>query len=282
MTSLKKIRVPDILKYKSDGKKIAMVTVYDASFAKLVDQTDIDMVLVGDSLGMVIQGHSDTIPVTLDDMIYHCRAVSRGIKKAHISADLPFMSNKLPSYKTVEHAALLMQKGNAESVKIEGGKETAETIFKIVSSGIPVIGHVGLTPQSVHAFGGFKIQGKSESDKKRISEDAVAVAEAGAFCIVLEGIPPMLADEITKKISIPTIGIGAGPYCDGQVLVLYDLLGMNEEFSPKFLKKYANLSKITKEALNSYSNEVKKSLFPTLNNVALKPAQKNSTHKNGD
>ncbi len=260
---IKKITVPTLLSYKKKDKKIVMVTAYDATFARLMDATlKIDAILVGDSLGMVIQGHTSTIPVTLDDIIYHCRSVARGTKKAHICADMPFMANKVTPEKTLEYAARLMQEGHAESVKVEGGVLMAGTIKKITASGIPVMGHVGMTPQSVHAFGGFKIQGRTISERERILQDARAVADAGAFAIVLEGIPKELTEKITDAVSIPTIGIGAGPDCNGQVLVSYDLLGMNNEFKPKFLKRYASLADDIQNAVSLYAHEVTEGIFP--------------------
>lgn len=258
----KKTTAPSLMSYKKKQKKIVMATAYDATFASLIDQAGVDAILVGDSLGMVIQGHSNTIPVTIDDIVYHCRAVARGTQTAHICGDMPFMANKVSSDKTLEDAASIIQKGCAESVKLEGGIEMAHTISKITSSGIPVVGHVGMTPQSVHALGGFRTQGKTLQTQKKILEDAIAVEQAGAFCIVLEGIPLELGQEITNALKIPTIGIGAGPHCDGQVLVSYDLLGMFEQFRPKFVKQYANLAHVTKDAVAQYATEVREGLFP--------------------
>jgi 3-methyl-2-oxobutanoate hydroxymethyltransferase len=238
-----------------------MVTAYDATFAGLVDDA-VDMVLVGDSLGMVIQGHDNTLQVTLNDMIYHCRAVSRGLQKAHLTADMPFLTSKVSNESALLAAGRLIQEGRAESVKLEGGIESGEVIRTLVTAGIPVVGHVGLCPQSIHAMGGHRIQGKHRSDQVRIMEDAIAVAEAGAFSIVLEGIPMELADAITSRVEIPTIGIGAGPGCDGQVLVIYDLLGMNEDFAPKFLKRYAELGREIRHAVFEYAEETRASIFP--------------------
>jgi 3-methyl-2-oxobutanoate hydroxymethyltransferase len=257
-----KITVPKIVSFKRKGKKIAMITAYDATFARLAENGGADMVLVGDSLGMVIQGHDTTLPVTLDDVIYHTRAVSRGLARAHLSADMPFMTYKISPEQALESAGRLIQEGRAESVKLEGGVEIAETINRIVAAGIPVVGHVGLTPQSIHAVGGFKMQGKTGFDRARIIEDAKAVAESGAFCLVLESIPLELAEAITAEVPIPTIGIGAGPHCDGQVLVIYDMLGMNEDFKPKFLKRYAEMGRGIREAVAAYVQDVKKGAFP--------------------
>lgn len=260
----KKITVPQLQAFKRKRKKIVMVTAYDATFARLVDQGGVDVVLVGDSLGMVIQGHETTLPVTLDDMIYHCRAVSRGLICAHLCGDMPFMTYKASAEQAITSAARMVQEGRVESVKIEGGVELADTIARLVSAGIPVVGHVGLTPQSVHSLGGFKVQGKTGFDRVRIIEDAKAVAEAGAFCIVLESMPLELAQTITMEVPVPTIGIGAGPHCDGQVLVIYDMLGMNEEFTPRFLKRYAEHGLSVREAVGRYAEEVRQGRFPGL------------------
>jgi len=262
MTPQKKITAPQISSYKRKGRKIVMITAYDATFARLVDEAGVDMVLVGDSLGMVIQGHDTTIPVTLDDVVYHCRAVARGLTRAHLTGDMPFMSYKVSQEQALEAAARVLQEGRAESVKVEGGAEIADTISRLVGAGIPVVGHVGLTPQSIHALGGFKLQGKNAVDRARIIQDARAVADAGAFCIVLEGMPLELAQAITAEVAVPTIGIGAGPHCDGQVLVSYDMLGLNEGFSPRFLKKYAELGATIREAVKAYSDEVREGAFP--------------------
>ncbi|HHO52911.1 MAG TPA: 3-methyl-2-oxobutanoate hydroxymethyltransferase, partial [Deltaproteobacteria bacterium] len=224
---MKRATVLDLRKKKADNEKIVMVTAYDATMARLVDRAGVDMVLVGDSLGMVIQGHEDTLPVTLEHMIYHCVCVGRGLSRAHLVGDMPFMSFQISPRDALRAAGRLIQEGRVQSVKLEGGIRVAESIRAIVGAGIPVVGHVGLTPQSVHAMGGFKIQGRSEDDGERLVRDALAVEEAGAFCVVLEGIPRELAAEITARLSIPTIGIGAGPDCDGQVLVCNDVLGLD-------------------------------------------------------
>lgn len=262
MNTPKKVTVPSIIARKRKNKKIVFVTAYDATFARLIDQGGADMVLVGDSLGMVIQGHDTPLPVTLEDVIYHCRAVSRGISRAHLCGDMPFMTYKISSEQALEAAGRLIQEGRAESVKLEGGQEMASTIHRLVQAGIPVVGHVGLTPQSVHTLGGFKMQGKKSFDQKRIIEDAKAVADAGAFCLVLECMPLELAQSITEEVPIPTIGIGAGPYCDGQVLVIYDMLGMNDDFTPKFLKRYADVGTTVRQAVEDYASDVKSGAFP--------------------
>lgn len=257
-----RITVPDLRARKSAGDKIAMVTAYDFTMARLVDEAGVDMVLVGDSLGMVVQGLSTTVPVTLDEMAYHCRAVARGLTRAHLVGDLPFMSYQVSPAQAVESAGKLMKEGSCESVKLEGGQEIAEHVHRIVRAGIPVVGHVGLTPQSVHALGGFKVQGRGE-DAERVLADALAIERAGAFAIVLEAIPPDLAERVTNAVSIPTIGIGAGVECDGQVLVCTDLLGLSRGHQPKFAKRFANLGDLAVEALGEYVSQVRAGAFPT-------------------
>ena len=252
----------EIRNRKAKGEKLVMCTAYDATFASILDASGVDLLLVGDSLGMVIQGHETTIPVTLDHMIYHTAAVARGAKNAHIVGDMPFMSYKISSEEALKAATRLMQEGRAHAVKLEGGKEMAETVGRIVSAGIPVMGHIGLTPQSVHAMGGFKVQGRDHEAARAIIEDALALQEAGCYCIVLEGIPAPLAQEITDTLDIPTIGIGAGAGCDGQVLVCYDLLGMSQDFKPKFLKQYENLYDRIHTATSEYVKEVRAGIFP--------------------
>lgn len=254
----------DLQKKKADNSKIVMVTAYDATMARLVDRAGVDMVLVGDSLGMVVQGQPDTLPVTLDEMVYHTRCVARGLSHAHLVGDLPFMSYQVSAEQALVSAGRLVQEGRAQSVKLEGGERSAAAIERIVTAGIPVVGHVGLTPQSVNTMGGFKVQGRTEAEAERIYRDAEAVCEAGAFCIVLEGIPFDVAAEITRRLPIPTIGIGAGPECDGQVLVCNDILGMNSEFRPKFVKAYADLERTVVDAMEAYATEVRAGLFPTL------------------
>ena len=262
MSDRKKITVPHIVSMKRKRQKIVMVTAYDATFARLVDEAGADMVLVGDTLGAVIQGHENTLPVTLDDVVYHTRAVSRGLTRAHLVADMPFMTAQISIENALRSAGRLMQEGRAHSVKLEGGVEAAKTVRALTAVGIPVVGHVGLRPQSIHAMGGHRIQGKRRADQARILEDAAAVAEAGAFCLVLEGIPMELAAAVTAHVEIPTIGIGAGPECDGQVLVLYDLLGLNEDFQPKFLKRFANLGAEVRRAVSQYATETRSGIFP--------------------
>ncbi|MFM8269613.1 MAG: 3-methyl-2-oxobutanoate hydroxymethyltransferase [Pseudomonadota bacterium] len=244
--------------------KLVCVTAYDYTFAKLVDQAEVDIVLVGDSLGMVVQGHSNTLSVTLEQMIYHTQCVARGIEQAHLCVDMPFMSYQVSSRDALRNAGRLVSEGKAHSVKLEGGVSIAKTVEKIVSSGIPVLGHVGLTPQSVHQLGGYKIQGKTVSSREALLQDALALEDSGAFALVLEGIPTELAQVITERLKIPTIGIGAGPHCDGQVLVLQDLLGLNPDFKPKFVKAYSQLGEQVTNAIQQFATEVKASRFPTI------------------
>jgi 3-methyl-2-oxobutanoate hydroxymethyltransferase len=248
---------------KARQERIAMVTAYDATFAQMIDEGGADMLLVGDSLGMVVQGLDSTLPVTVDEMIYHCRAVSRGARRALVVGDLPFMSWQLSTEQALKNAARFLSEGGAQAVKLEGGVEAADTVRKLVRLGIPVVGHVGLTPQSVHAMGGFRVQGKTAEAADGVLADAVAIADAGAFAIVLEGIPSDLAALITARIDIPTIGIGAGVSCDGQVLVCYDLLGLTPNMRPKFVKRYAELYAEGKQAVASYCSEVKSGVFPS-------------------
>lgn len=257
-----RLTAPELLKMKAAGEKIAMVTAYDFSMARLMDRGGADMVLVGDSLGMVIQGESDTLRVTLDEMAYHGRCVARALERAHLTIDMPFMSYQLSPTQALQNAGRLVQEGRAQAVKLEGGVRTAPAIRACVEAGIPVVGHVGLTPQSVHAFGGFKIQGRDDDAARRIRDDALAVQDAGAFCIVLEMIPAALAAELTSLLTIPTIGIGAGSGCDGQVLVCNDLLGMDERFKPRFVKRFAELAQTVAAAGSAYVAEVKAGTFP--------------------
>jgi 3-methyl-2-oxobutanoate hydroxymethyltransferase len=245
------------------------VTAYDATFARMLDEAGADVLLVGDSLGMVVQGLDSTLPVTLDEMVYHCRAVARGVRagkdggRALIVGDLPFMTYQVSPEEALRSAGRFLSEGGAQAVKLEGGVSIAPTIARLVDVGIPVMGHIGLTPQSVHAMGGFKVQGKTETDAARVMADARAVAEAGAFAIVLEGIPMDLARRITEELEIPTIGIGAGVHCDGQVLVSYDLLGLTPNLRPKFVKRFAELYDEGVRATRAYVDEVKASTFPT-------------------
>src|SRR5438132_8217066 len=233
---------------KQAGERITMLTAYDASFARLLDQVEIDVLLVGDSLGMVVQGHDTTLPVTMDQMVYHCAAVARGAGRAHLVGDMPFGSYQASADEAVRNAARLVAEGGMEAVKLEGGAEYAEVISRIVRAGIPVMGHIGLTPQSVHKLGGYVVQGRGEDKAAQLLADAKALEEAGCYALILEMMPADLSAEITRSVGIPVIGIGAGAGCDGQVLVVYDLLGMNPDFSPKFVKKYLDLGVLIREA----------------------------------
>lgn len=243
-------------------QKISCVTAYDYTTAKLIDK-EVDMILVGDSLGMVVQGKPNTLSVTLEQMIYHTQCVARGITQAHLSVDMPFMSYQLGPKEALQNAGRLVAEGGAHSVKLEGGVTIARSVETIVSAGIPVLGHVGLTPQSVHQMGGYKVQGKTVSSREAIIQDALAIEDAGAFALVLESIPAELAQVITERVKIPTIGIGAGPYCDGQVLVIHDLLGLNTDFKPKFVKAYASLSEDFVKAVRQFTQEIRTNQFPT-------------------
>lgn len=247
---------------KEKGEKISMLTAYDYSTAKLIDEAGINCILVGDSLGNVMLGYEDTISVTMEDMIHHGAAVTRGAKNALVVVDMPFMSYQTSVYDAVVNAGRLMKEAHAGAIKLEGGVSVCPQIQAIVEAGIPVCAHIGLTPQSIHAFGGFRVQGKTEEAAKRIVEDALAVEEAGAFAVVLEGIPRKLADLITEKLHIPTIGIGAGNGCDGQVLVYQDLLGMFSDFTPKFVKRFAAVGEVMKDAFRRYQEEIQSGVFP--------------------
>jgi 3-methyl-2-oxobutanoate hydroxymethyltransferase len=250
------------LRERKGAEAITMVTAYDFTMARLLDESGIDVLLVGDSLGMVVQGAETTIPVTLEEVCYHTRAVARGARYAHVIGDMPFMSFQVSATQALENAGRLVKEGMAHSVKLEGGAELAEHVHRITRAGIPVVGHVGLTPQSFHALGGFKVQGKSEEAARRILDDALALEEAGAFAIVLEAIPPDVADQVTRALLIPTIGIGAGPACDGQVLVCYDMLGMSLGHRPKFARAFAELGSAVQEAARQFSADVRSGNFP--------------------
>ena len=259
------------LRARKGGRPIVVVTAYDYTMAQLLDRAGVDALLVGDSLGNVIQGLESTIPVTVGDVCYHTRAVARGAPHAHVIADMPFMSFQVSAEEAVRNAGLLVKEGMAESVKLEGGVEIAETVERIVQAGIPVMGHVGLTPQAVHALGGYKVQGQVRHVAERILAGAEALAEAGAYAIVLEAVPPDLAELITRRVSVPTIGIGAGPGCDGQVLVCYDLLGMNLGHTPRFAKRYGEIGDRITEAASEFVREVRERTFPAREHC-FKPA----------
>lgn len=258
---VRKVTVPE-LREKKGKEPITMVTAYDFTMARLLDEGGVDMLLVGDSLGMVVQGLANTLPVTLDEVCYHGRAVARGVARAHVVGDLPFMSYQVSVAQAVESAGKLMKEGAFESVKLEGGVEVAEHVFRIVRAGIPVVGHVGLTPQSVHALGGFKVQGRGHDAAEKVLEDAKALQDAGAFAVVLEAVPPDVAARVTANLAIPTIGIGAGRDCDGQVLVCTDLLGMARGHMPRFAKRFAELGDAVVAAVSTYVHEVHTGAFP--------------------
>jgi len=261
-----KVTTASLRARKAGAEKIAVVTAYDVVFARLADAAGLDVVLVGDSVGMVMQGESSTLPVTLDEMVYHTRIVSRGVRRAHLVADLPFMSYQASTEDGMRAAGRLMKEGRAESVKLEGGVAVAELVRRLVGAGIPVVGHVGLTPQSVHQFGGFKLQGRTDDQRARIVEDARALADAGAFAIVIETVPQALAVEITRAVPAITIGIGAGRACDGQVLVMHDLLGLeaaDHRRAPRFVRRYAELGKDVGAAFKAYADDVRAGRFPS-------------------
>lgn len=258
-----KFTVKSFRESKENNRKISMLTAYDYSMAKLLDAAGVDSILVGDSLGMVFQGNASTLPVTLDEVIYHTRAVVRGVKNALVVADMPFLSYHVSREEAVRNAGRLIKEGGAEAVKMEGGVLFIETIKAVVDAQIPVMGHIGLTPQSVNVFGGFKVQGKEEQSAKQILEDARLLEEAGVFAITLECIPDKLAQLITSSLRIPTIGIGAGKGCDGQVLVINDMLGMYSDFVPKFVKQYAKLNSEISAAVGDYVSDVREGHFPS-------------------
>ncbi|HKI51956.1 MAG TPA: 3-methyl-2-oxobutanoate hydroxymethyltransferase [Geothermobacteraceae bacterium] len=258
----KRKTILDIQKMKHDGEKISVLTAYDYPFAKLLDAAGIDILLVGDTVGVVVNGHDTTLPVTLEEMIYHTRAVVRGASSALVVADLPFLSYQVDLRDARLNAGRLVKEGGAQAVKLEGGVHVAGTIQAIVDMDVPVVGHIGLTPQSIHRMGGYRVQGRREEQARQLLADARAVEKAGAFALVLEGIPAPLASEITASLTIPTIGIGAGLDCDGQVLVLHDILGLCDQFSPKFVKHYADVSTIVTAAATDYIDDVKSGRFP--------------------
>lgn len=248
---------------KQQGRKISMLTAYDYSTAKLMDEAGINAILVGDSLGNVVLGYEDTLSVTMEDMIHHGAAVARGAKSAMVVVDMPFMSYQASVYDAVVNAGRLMKEGRASAVKLEGGKEVCPQVKAVTEAGIPVMGHLGLTPQSINALGGHRVQGKTQQAAQKLLDDARALQEAGAFAVVLECVPEKLADKVTKELEIPTIGIGAGSGCDGQVLVYQDMLGMFSDFTPKFVKKFANVGQVMKEAFKSYIDEIQQGSFPS-------------------
>lgn len=258
-----KITVPHIVKMKQRGERITCLTAYDYSFARILDEAGVEILLVGDSVGCVVQGNHNTLAVTMEEMIYHTRAVVRGRKRALVIGDMPFLSYQASKEQALQNAGRFLKEAGAEAVKLEGGMAVKETMAALVGAGIPVMGHIGLTPQSVHQFGGYKIQGRDKARHDAVLRDAVAVEEAGAFSVVLEGMPLGLAQEITERLTIPTIGIGAGVHCDGQVLVIHDMLGLFDDFTPRFVKRYADLKRTMTGAVKDFIAEVKEQQFPT-------------------
>ena len=254
--------VPDLLAMKAAGRRIVMLTCYDAAFARLLEQAEVDVLLVGDSVNQVLAGHETTLSTTLDQMIYHAASVRRGARRALVFVDLPFLTYQVSPTEAIRNAGRVLQESGAHGVKLEGGRPMAETVRALVDRGIPVIGHLGLTPQSVHALGGYRVQGRDAATAERLLADAAALEEAGACSVVLELLPSALAKRITAALTIPTIGIGAGAGCDGQVLVLHDMLGLNEMFNPKFLKRYAELGEAVRAAVRSYAAEVRDGTYP--------------------
>jgi 3-methyl-2-oxobutanoate hydroxymethyltransferase len=262
MSDIKKMMIPDLHSMKNDGKKISMITAYSFPQAQCVDEAGIDIILVGDSLGMVELGYRDTVPVTMDEMLNHTKAVVRAVKRAHVVGDMPFMSYNISREQAITNAGILYKDGACDSVKLEGGQEMAAAVSAIVKAGIPVFGHIGLTPQTAGMLGGFKVQGKSLDAARKVVDDATALEEAGVFAIVLEAIPRQLAALITEKLRIPTIGIGGGLECDGQVLVLHDMVGLFRRFTPKFVKVYADVYSVQMEAVKKYISDVRGKAFP--------------------
>ncbi|MDZ7330447.1 MAG: 3-methyl-2-oxobutanoate hydroxymethyltransferase [candidate division KSB1 bacterium] len=258
----KKMTVPIIMGMKQH-EKIAALTAYDYLMALFLDDAGIDIILVGDSGAMVFGGHETTIPITMDEMIYHTRAASRGVKRALLVGDMPFLSFQVSAEEALRNAGRFIKEGGAEAVKMEGGEAIAETVSRVVNAGIPVMGHLGLTPQSINRFGGYKVQARSETEVQRLIADARALEQAGVFAIVLEKIPALAAKQVTEAVKVPTIGIGAGPYCDGQILVTHDMLGLFEKFRPKFVRVYAELGRQIREACAQYAEDVKLGNFPS-------------------
>lgn len=258
----KRVTIPQLTEWKKNQRKITALTAYDYTFARLLDESGIDVILVGDSAGMVAMGYENTLPVTMDEMIHYTRGVRRGVQQALLVGDMPFMSYHTSAEDTIRNAGRFIQEGGAEAVKMEGGSRVLDKISAVIQAGISVMGHVGLTPQSVHQFGGYRVQGKNYLDARQIKKDGLDLQKAGVFSLVLEGIPMDLAAEITADLEIPTIGIGAGPHCDGQILVTQDMLGMNLDFAPKFVKKYGELGTAIRSAVQDYVDEVQSGGFP--------------------
>ncbi len=259
----KKITVPDIVNMKATGTPIAALTAYDALMARILDESGIDLILVGDSAAMVMAGYDTTLPITMEHMLYHVQSVRRGVQWALLVADMPFLSYQVSLEEGVRNAGRFIKEGGAEAVKIEGGEAVVPLIERLVAIGIPVMGHLGLVPQSIHKFGSYKLQGKAPRDARRLKKEAKLLEKAGVFSLVLEKVPASLAQEISEDLRIPTIGIGAGPHCDGQILVSHDMLGMFEKFKPKFVRRYAEVGKIMREAFKTYIQDVRQKQFPS-------------------
>lgn len=262
LLEVKRVTTNTLVKMKSLGQKISMLTAYDYSFSKIIDASGIDVILVGDSASNVMAGHETTLPITLDQMIYHAQSVVRGAKRSLIVVDLPFGSYQANSKEALNSTIRIMKETGAHAIKLEGGEEVVESVKRIVSAGIPVMGHLGLTPQSIYKFGTYQVRAREEVEAEKLKKDAILLQEAGCFAIVLEKIPALLAKEVSQSISIPTIGIGAGKYCDGQVLVMHDMLGINNEFKPRFLRQYINLHDLVSSAIMQYIHDVKVNDFP--------------------
>ena len=258
----RKVRAPDLTPMKARGERIVMLTAYDATMARLLDRAGIDVLLVGDSLGQVILGLDTTIPVTLDAVIHHTRAVTRGASRALVVADMPFLTYQVSAEEALRNAARLFQEGGAAAVKLEGGRSVADAVRRLTAAGLPVMGHVGLTPQHVHRLGGMRQQAREEEAAQELIRDALALENAGAFAVVVEAVPDVVAEAVTSRLKIPTIGIGAGPHCDGQVLVSYDLLGLFDTFVPKFVRQYAQLGELIVDATRNYANDVREGVYP--------------------
>ncbi len=258
----RKVRAPDLMLMKARGERIVMLTAYDATMARLLDRAGIDVLLVGDSLGQVILGLDTTIPVTLDAVIHHTRAVTRGASRALVVADMPFLTYQVSAEEALRNAARLFQEGGAAAVKLEGGRSVADAVRRLTAAGLPVMGHVGLTPQHVHRLGGMRQQAREEEAAQELIRDALALEDAGAFAVVVEAVPDAVAEAVTSRLKIPTIGIGAGPYCDGQVLVSYDMLGLFDTFVPKFVRQYAQLGELIFDATRNYANDVREGVYP--------------------
>lgn len=260
-----KVTTQTVVQMKEEAEKISMLTAYDYTMASILDRAGLDIILVGDSASNVMAGHDTTIPMTMDQMIYHTSCVTRGVEQALVIADLPFMSYQITATEALQSAGRMMKEASAHGVKLEGGQEIVETVKRIIQAGIPVMGHLGLTPQSIYEFGTYKVRAQKEKEAEQLIEDAKALEQAGCFALVLEKIPAPLAQKVTRTLSIPTIGIGAGPHCDGQVLVVHDMLGLNKEFKPRFLRRYADLDPTITDAVQAYISDVKSGDFPNEN-----------------